>query len=194
MGSSGRGRAPLAAHGAPGCSRRAKGRHTRRAAVARGGRWPSLSPPKGDVYVDVLADIGMHTEVVVLIIPTLNDSVAEIRQLATWLVEHMGPDVPVHFIRFHPVYRMLNLPPTPVTLVERARDTAMDAGLHFVYLGNVPFHDGENTYCPSCGALLIRRIGYRTEVVDLSHGACAACGCEIPGVWTQGEALSFKPR
>ena len=143
--------------------------------------------------LDVLADIGIHTEVVVLIIPTLNDSEGEIRVLARWLVEHMGVDVPVHFTRFHPVYRMTNLPPTPVATLERARHVAMDAGLHYVYLGNVPFHDGGNTYCPSCGETLIRRVGYNVDVVALTDGACARCGTTIPGVWTQEQALAFRP-
>jgi pyruvate formate lyase activating enzyme len=142
--------------------------------------------------LDVLADIGIHTEVVVLLIPTLNDSAAEIGEMARWLVEHMGPDVPVHFSRFHPIYRMKNLPPTPVAVLERARRIALDAGLHYVYIGNVPFHEGENTYCPRCGEMVIQRIGYRTDVVGLKDGACAHCGCEIPGVWTQAQALAAR--
>ncbi|UCG88717.1 MAG: AmmeMemoRadiSam system radical SAM enzyme [Gemmatimonadota bacterium] len=142
--------------------------------------------------LDVLADIGIHTEVVVLLIPTLNDSAAEIREMARWLVEHMGPDVPVHFSRFHPIYRMKNLPPTPVAVLERARRIALDSGLNYVYLGNVPFHEGESTYCPRCGKMVIQRVGYRTDVVGLEDGACASCGCNIPGVWTQEQALAVR--
>jgi pyruvate formate lyase activating enzyme len=141
----------------------------------------------------VLADVGIHTEVVVLIIPTLNDSAAQIRQMAQWLLDNMGADVPVHFTRFRPTYRMQNLPPTPVTVLEEIRQIAMDVGLHFVYLGNIPFHEGENTYCPSCEALVIQRMGYRADLVGLKGGACAACGRDIPGVWTQEQALAFRP-
>ena len=141
--------------------------------------------------LEVLADIGIHTEIVVLVIPTLNDSEVEIRNMAQWIKEHMSADVPVHFSRFHPVYRMLNLPPTPVATLERARQVAMDVGLRYVYLGNVPFHEGGHTYCPSCGELLIRRVGYNVEVVSLVNGACGKCGTAIPGIWSQEQALAF---
>jgi len=142
--------------------------------------------------LEVLADLGMHTEIVVLLIPTLNDSMGEIRQMATWIAKHMGPDVPLHFSRFHPTYRVKNLPPTPITTLDRARKTAMDAGLHFVYVGNVPFHEGGHRYCPGCGKPVIRRVGYRTDTSNLSGGKCGSCGRKIPGVWSQGQALAFK--
>jgi len=144
--------------------------------------------------LEVLADIGIHKEIVVLVIPTLNDSETEIRSMARWIVEHLGTDVPVHFTRFHPVYRMTNLPPTPVSTLERARSTAMDAGLDYVYLGNVAFHAGGHTYCPSCGELLIRRVGYNVDVVALTDGKCKRCGTAIPGVWSQEQALAFRPQ
>ena len=78
--------------------------------------------------------------------------------------------------------------------VETVRKTAMDAGLHYVYLGNVPFHDGGNTYCHSCGELLIRRVGYSIEIVSLADGSCGQCHTKIPGVWSQEQALAFSPR
>ena len=142
--------------------------------------------------LEVLADIGIHTEVVVLIIPTLNDSEIEIRDMARWIVAHMSADVPVHFTRFNPVYRMTNLPPTPVATLERARLTAMDAGLRYVYLGNVPFHEGGHTYCPSCGEMLVRRVGYNVEIVGLAGGACSGCRTPIPGVWSREQALGLE--
>ncbi|HUU92283.1 MAG TPA: AmmeMemoRadiSam system radical SAM enzyme [Phycisphaerae bacterium] len=144
--------------------------------------------------LEVLADIGIHTEIVVLLIPTLNDSAAETEKMAKWLVSHMGPDVPVHFSRFHPTYRVNNLPPTPIATLDRARKVAMDAGLRYVYVGNVPFHEGSNTYCPKCGKVVIKRVGYKTDVSQLRDGACASCGTKIPGVWTQEQALAFKPK
>jgi len=144
--------------------------------------------------LDVLKDVGIHTEVVVLLIPTLNDSAEEIGRMAKWLMEHMGPDVPVHFSRFHPTYRVMNLPPTPVATLDRARKTCMDAGLRYVYIGNVPFTEGGHTYCPGCGKTVIKRVGYRTDASGLKDGACAACGRKIPGVWTQEQALAFKPK
>jgi len=134
--------------------------------------------------LDVLADIGIHTEVVVLLIPTLNDSAAEIRGMARWLVAHMGPDVPVHFTRFRPIYRMKNLPPTPVAVLERARRIALDAGLHYVYVGNVMGHEGGSTYCPTDGTLLIGRAGFWiTENNLTADGRCPTCNEKIPGVW-----------
>jgi pyruvate formate lyase activating enzyme len=144
--------------------------------------------------LEVLKDIGIHTEIVTLLVPTLNDSAEEIARLAKWIVTHLGPDVPVHFSRFHPIYRVKNLPPTPVETLTRARKISMDAGLRYVYIGNVPFSEGESTYCPSCGKVVIRRVGYNVDATLLKSGACASCGHKIAGVWSQDDALAFKPR
>jgi len=144
--------------------------------------------------LEVLKDVGIHTEVVTLIVPTLNDSADEITGLVKWLVAHMGPDVPLHFSRFHPLYRVKNLPPTPVETLTRSRKIAMDAGMRYVYIGNVPFSEGESTYCPSCGKAVIRRVGYNVDASLLKSGACASCGRKIAGVWSQEDALAFKPK
>jgi len=122
-------------------------------------------------------------EIVVLLIPTLNDSEEEARDLARWVRSTLGPEVPVHFTRFHPTYRLTNLPPTPVATLERACAAARAEGLHFVYLGNVPGHPGENTVCPGCGATVIERVGFQVLKNGLKKGACPACGRAIPGVW-----------
>jgi pyruvate formate lyase activating enzyme len=143
--------------------------------------------------LEVLADVGIHTEIVVLVIPTLNDSAEEIGRMAAWIVEHLGRDVPLHFSRFHPTYRIRNLPPTPLATLERAHKAATDAGLRYVYLGNIPFHKAESTYCPKCGARVVVRVGFRTDGSGLRGGACAVCGQAIPGVWTQKQALAFPP-
>jgi len=92
--------------------------------------------------------------------------------------------VPLHFSRFSPLYKLKNLPPTPVETLERARETALEAGLKFVYLGNVPGHPGENTYCPKCGRVVIGRAGYSLTEMNLKSGHCRFCGREIPGVWS----------
>jgi len=133
--------------------------------------------------LEIIREMGAWLEIVVLLIPTLNDSVAEIRDLSAWIHAHLGPDVPVHFTRFHPTYRLTELPPTPVATLERAWKIARDAGLHYVYLGNVPGHPGENTNCPGCGTLLIRRMGFRILGNHLKDGRCPKCSREIPGVW-----------
>jgi pyruvate formate lyase activating enzyme len=144
--------------------------------------------------LETLKDIGIWFEMVDLIVPTLNDSPDEIKQMSKWVVDHLGPDVPLHFTRFHPTYRVTNLPPTPVKTLEQCRQIALDAGVHYVYAGNVPMHPGENTYCPSCGQELIRRVGFRIADNRIKDGKCPKCGTPIPGVWSQEQALAFKPR
>jgi len=131
-----------------------------------------------------LKRFGTWTEIVVLLIPTLNDSASEIRDLARFVRDEVDPEVPVHFTRFHPSYRLTNLPATPVSTLERARTVAMEQGLRFVYLGNVPGHPGENTYCPDCQTLLIRRLGMATVENRLEKGTCPDCHRKIPGIWS----------
>ncbi len=111
--------------------------------------------------LEIIRELGVWLEIVVLLVPTLNDSAAEIRELSTWVKANLGPEVPVHFTRFHPTYRLTDLPPTPVATLERAWEIGREAGLDFVYLGNVPGHPGENTVCPGCGEIVIRRVGFR---------------------------------
>jgi pyruvate formate lyase activating enzyme len=123
-------------------------------------------------------------EIVVLLIPGLNDSEREVRELARWVKANLGADVPVHFTRFHPTYRLKNLPPTPVATLERAWEVARAEGLHFVYLGNVPGHPGECTRCPGCGSMLVHRVGFSIVQNRLAGGACPDCGRTIPGVWS----------
>jgi pyruvate formate lyase activating enzyme len=127
---------------------------------------------------------GTWTEIVVLIVPTLNDGEEEIRGLARFVRNDLGPEVPVHFTRFHPQYRLQNLPGTPVSTLERAREIAMAEGLQFVYLGNVPGHPGNNTWCPRCKEMLIRRIGMSTDENRLKQGKCPKCQLAIPGIWS----------
>ena len=126
---------------------------------------------------------GIWYELVYLVIPTLNDSEKEIREMAAWMTSNLKPHVPVHFSRFHPQYRLKNLPPTPVSTIERAREITMKAGMNYVYVGNVPGHPGENTYCPGCGKVVIRRTGYRILEKKLKGNRCAHCGGIIAGVF-----------
>jgi len=133
--------------------------------------------------LEIIRESGVWLEIVDLLIPTHNDSEQEIRSLARWVKANLGADVPVHFTRFHPTYRMTNLPPTPVATLERAFEVARGEGLHHVYVGNLPNHPGENTTCPACGEVLIRRLGYRILENRLRDGACSKCARAIPGVW-----------
>jgi len=128
---------------------------------------------------------GVWTEIVHLTIPTLNDRDEDFKEMAKWLMGEIGPDIPVHFTRFHPRYLLTNLPVTPVSTLERARDILMSHGMRYVYIGNVPGHPGESTYCPECGKLIIERgRGYTVGAVNMKDGKCAFCGASIPGVWT----------
>jgi pyruvate formate lyase activating enzyme len=126
---------------------------------------------------------GVWTEIVYLVIPTLNDSDTELEGVSRWIRQNLGPDVPVHFTRFHPQYLIKNLPPTPVSTLDRAKEIADAEGLHYVYVGNVPGHPGESTYCPGCGRTVVSRTGYRIRSVDLTDGKCSHCSHKIAGVW-----------
>jgi len=130
-----------------------------------------------------LRKIGKWTEIVYLVIPTLNDSEQEFRGLASWIKANLGTDVPVHFTQFHPDYLLKNLPITPISTLEKAREIARAEGLHFVYIGNVPGHPAENTYCPKCQRILVERRGFEIRQMAIRNGACPSCGQVIPGVW-----------
>lgn len=130
-----------------------------------------------------LRKLGMWTEIVYLVVPTLNDSDPEFRGLARWVKSELGADVPLHFTRFHPQYLLKNLPPTPVKTLERAKAIADAEGLRYAYLGNVPGHPGENTYCPKCRRTVIEREGFWIRSVRLLEGRCASCRQLIPGIW-----------
>jgi pyruvate formate lyase activating enzyme len=131
-----------------------------------------------------VAKSGRHLEIVNLVVPTLNDSEASLTGLASWVAGELGPDVPVHFTRFHPDYQLLNLPPTPVSTLERARGIAMAKGIRYAYVGNVPGHPGNHTYCPGCGKIVIARENFFVGEMHLKNGACEYCKRAIAGVWT----------
>jgi pyruvate formate lyase activating enzyme len=123
------------------------------------------------------------TEIVYLVIPGQNDDPKELADLCNWIVTELGADTPLHFTRFHPQYRLTNLPPTPISTLQKAREIGLDAGIHFVYTGNIPGDAGENTYCPNCKKLLIRRIGFSILEMRIKNGRCPDCRAEIAGVW-----------
>lgn len=126
---------------------------------------------------------GVHLEIVTLVVPTLNDDPEKLRGLCHWIVQELGPDVPTHFSRFHPMYKLTSLPMTPVETLELARDIAMDKGIRYAYIGNVPGHPGDNTYCHHCAEMIIRRMGFTILENHIVDGKCEYCGQPIPGVW-----------
>jgi pyruvate formate lyase activating enzyme len=126
----------------------------------------------------------VHLELVNLVVPTLNDSEASLQGLVAWVAGELGPDVPVHFTRFHPEYQLLNLPPTPVATLERARDIALAKGLHYPYVGNVPGHPGNNTFCPACHRVIIKRDNFFVSEMHVKNGRCEFCRQPIAGVWS----------
>ncbi len=130
-----------------------------------------------------LKDGGIWFEIVVLVIPTLNDNRDELKRLAAWIAKELGPAVPLHFTRFHPAYKLLNLPPTPVATLQAARQQALAEGCQFVYTGNLPGAEGDSTYCPHCRTRVLERYGQAVLSAALAQGRCPQCGTKIPGVW-----------
>jgi pyruvate formate lyase activating enzyme len=126
---------------------------------------------------------GVLVEVTNLIIPTLNDKPEQISELVRWIKTNLGADTPMHFSRFFPRYKMRHLPPTSAETLDTARQIAKSEGLQYVYIGNISSKKGQNTYCPGCGGLLIKRVGYYVAQNRLKEGRCPDCGRGIYGVW-----------
>jgi pyruvate formate lyase activating enzyme len=136
--------------------------------------------------LDALAAIaaaGIWLELVMLVVPTLNDGLEENRRMFAWIRRNLGEQVPVHLTRFQPTYKLQNLPPTPVATLERLSAEARQAGLKFVYVGNVYGHPEESTRCPSCRRPLIQRVGFEIVENALHDGCCPSCGTRLPGVF-----------
>ena len=121
----------------------------------------------------------MHVEVVTNIVPTMNDDDTQLESIARWIYGKLGDAVPWHVTRFHPNYHIADLPPTPVTTLERAVKIGRKAGLRFVYVGNVFGHPDENTVCPGCGRPIVERLGYETRVIGLVGSCCRFCGVNL---------------
>jgi len=103
--------------------------------------------------------------------------------MCEWIVENLAADVPLHFTRFFPQYKLSHLPPTPIKTLEKAREIALDVGLKYIYIGNVPGHEANSTYCLKCGQKLIHRVHYTIIKNNAVGGRCKFCGERIPGVW-----------
>jgi len=124
---------------------------------------------------------GVHVEVTDLIVPHVGESVDATRKLARFVVDQLGPETPLHLLRFHPDYKMMDLPDTPVATLERLHAVAKAEGLDYVYLGNVWGHPLEHTYCPKCGDIAVERFGFTIRSWNLDReNRCVACGHRIP--------------
>jgi len=126
----------------------------------------------------------VHLEITNLVIPSMNDEMSVVKEMCLWINKELGPDTPVHFSRFYPLYKLRSVPPTPVSTLDKVRGAALSAGLEYVYIGNIPGHEAENTFCPKCKKRLIQRTGYMVGETQVKAGKCRYCGKPIPGIWT----------
>ena len=133
--------------------------------------------------LETIKQSGTWLEVVNLVIPTINDDMEDIRRMCQWIKEKLGEGTPVHYSRFFPNYKLTNLSPTPIKTLEKARDVAMDVGLHYVSIGNAPGHKYNSTFCPKCEKWLIHRSHFQVLDISVEGGRCKFCGHEIPGIW-----------
>ena len=131
--------------------------------------------------IRTMKELGIWVEVTTLLIPTLNDSEEELKTIAR-LLRDIDPRIPWHVTAFHPNYQLLHLPPTPRSVLKRAREIGLSEGLKYVYSGNIPGDEGENTYCWNCHKILIRRWGFNVLENHIKEGKCPHCGAEIDGV------------
>jgi len=127
---------------------------------------------------------GMWVELTNLVVPTYNDTTEDFSKLCDWVVENVGVEIPLHFSKFWPMFQLKNLPPTPVEVLTHARKIAMSKGIQYAYVGNVPGHEGNNTYCPVCKNIVIARRGYMILGYNLVGGRCKFCNHAIPGRWS----------
>ncbi len=125
----------------------------------------------------------IHFEMINLVVPGYVDDNDMVKRMCAWILENIGADHPLHFLRFFPRYKLDRLPPTPVSTLTRFRQLAMSEGIHYVYVGNVAGHEGNNTYCHNCKNLLIERRGYFIPTDNLVGNRCKFCNTRIPGVW-----------
>ena len=133
--------------------------------------------------IKLYKSLGIWTEITTLIIPSLNDSEEELRKIAEF-IKDLGADTPWHITQFHPTYKLIDLPRTPVNTLRRAREIGLEAGLRYVYEGNVPGESGENTYCHNCKKNLIHRFGYQIQNNKIKNSVCTYCGVKIDGIYS----------
>jgi pyruvate formate lyase activating enzyme len=135
-----------------------------------------------------MKEMGIWMEITTLLIPNLNDSDEELKDIGQFIAG-LGVDTPWHISRFHPQFKMLNVPVTPVSSLHRAVEIGKQSGLKYVYSGNVPGDEGENTHCFHCGNLLIERYGFQIKSINLKGNKCSKCGTQLEGVFNETKVL-----
>jgi len=142
--------------------------------------------PVLDTLLYIKHETSVWLEITTLLIPGKNDLDQELHEMCEWIMQKLGPDVPLHFSAFHPDWKMQDVPPTPPATLTRAREIAMQHGLRYVYTGNVHDTQGSSSYCHACGDLLIERDWYELGHWGLDKKACCkACGASIPGLFEE---------
>jgi len=139
-----------------------------------------LKPVKNTLRL--MKKAGIWIEITTLLIPGLNDDRSKLADLATFIAEELGPETPWHISRFHPQHRMTDRPPTSADLIREVRLTGLEKGLKYVYTGNLPGDEGENTFCSSCGQTIIQRAGYRIDNIRIKNNCCMFCGVFVEGL------------
>lgn len=132
-----------------------------------------------------LHEQGVWFEMTTLVVPTYVDKPDMIKRMCAWILKNLGPDYPLHFLRFFPQYKLNRLPATPIATLEALRKIALDQGIRYVYLGNAPGHSGTQTYCHQCQKVIVRRNGYWIKEIHMRNGKCTYCNAPIPGRWDE---------
>jgi pyruvate formate lyase activating enzyme len=147
--------------------------------------------PIFQTLLDIRDRTKVHIEITDLVVPEVGDDLGAARKLSSWIYDNLGPDTPIHFLRFHPDYKMMNLPPTPIKTLEKHHEVAKAVGLNYAYLGNVPGHPLEHTYCPACGKIVVDRMGFDITGWHMdAHNRCKNCDNEIPIVGNLSKAVN----
>ena len=133
--------------------------------------------------LQILRDEGVWLEITNLVIPGWTDDLEMIKEMCKWLYDNNFKDYPLHFSRFSPLYKLTQLPATPVSILEKARDVALNSGLNYVYIGNVPGTSAENTACPRCKKIVVERRGYRIIANNIVNNKCRFCNTPVAGIW-----------
>jgi len=147
--------------------------------------------PVFQTLVEIRDKTDVHIEITDLIVPEIGDDLAAARKLSKWVYDNLGPDTPIHFLRFHPDYKLMHLPPTPILTLEKHYDVAKEEGLKYAYLGNVPGHPLEHTYCSECKSVVVERMGFDILSWHLNEqNCCEYCGNEIPIIGRLSNAVN----